>query len=69
MVEMNKGNIHEEHKRFSEKLNDEFKLTIGDKSKVIFEYNGIWKTTLFKVLKSNHLEETDFFNLWRRNDN
>ncbi len=60
MVELNKGNIPEEYKWFSEKLNDEFKLTIGDKSKVIFGYNGIGKTTLFKILKSKYLEETEF---------
>ena len=60
MVELNKGNIPEEYKWFSEKLNDEFKLTIGDKSKVIFGYNVIGKTTLFKILKSKYLEETEF---------
>lgn len=43
---------------FSNKLSNDFTFTIGDKNLVIFGYNGIGKTTIYKAIKS--IENVNF---------
>ena len=47
MRTINKNSIPINFEWFSNKLSSDFELTLGDKSKVIFGFNGIGKSTLF----------------------
>lgn len=45
-------NFKKEHEFIKEKLNDGFIIKKGEKSKVIFGFNGSGKTTIFRTIKS-----------------
>lgn len=45
---------------FKNKLNDDFCLEVSGNSKVIFGYNGIGKTTIFKILKNINNNDSEF---------
>lgn len=62
MRTINKNSIPINFEWFSNKLSSDFELTLGDKSKVIFGFNGIGKSTLCDVLKSLNLPNVDFLN-------
>lgn len=57
-----KTNISTEYKWFADKLDTSFELILGDKSKVIFGFNGIGKSTLCKILRSLNLSNIEFLN-------
>ncbi len=59
---INKTNIPPEYKWFSDKLDNNFQLLLGDRSKVIFGFNGIGKSTLCKILKSLNFTNVEFLN-------
>ena len=54
MCEFNKKSVSENYKWFSDKLSDDFHFSFIGKSKVIFGYNGIGKSTLFKCIKESN---------------
>lgn len=60
MTEINKHNIPQNYKWFSDKLDPNFKLVLGEKSKVIFGFNGIGKSTLCSIIRELHIPTIDF---------
>lgn len=57
---LNKNNIPSEFAWFAEKLDNSFKIRLGEKSKVIFGFNGIGKSTLCKILKNKNFPNLEF---------
>lgn len=55
-----KNNIPNEFSFFKSKLNEGFSLKVDDESKVIFGFNGIGKSTLFKIIKAMNFDNVDF---------
>lgn len=60
MQKINKTNIPIEYKWFADKLDNNFELILGDKSKVIFGFNGIGKSTLCKILQGLNFSNVEF---------
>lgn len=66
MQKINKTHIPIKYKWFADKLDTNFELALGDKSKVIFGFNGIGKSTICKILKSLNLSNVEFLDYDQR---
>ena len=66
MQKINKNHIPIKYKWFADKLDTNFELALGDKSKVIFGFNGIGKSTICKILKSLNLSNVEFLDYDQR---
>lgn len=62
MLKINKKNIPFEYNWFADKLDENFELILGNKSKVIFGFNGIGKSTLCDILKKLNNSNIEFLN-------
>jgi len=54
MCEFTKKSISKNYEWFSDKLSDDFHFSLTGKSKVIFGFNGIGKSTLFNCIKESN---------------
>ena len=53
---------------FANKLSDDFSMDIGDHSKIIFGYNGIGKSTIFKCIKEINSDSIEYLDYENKDD-
>lgn len=68
-MNIKKTDIMPELDWFANKLDSNFSLDLDDKSKVIFGFNGVGKSSLCRIIKGKYPDEVDFLDYKELEDN